>query len=298
MRADRSTLLGVALVCFANLLLEVLVTRIFSAMMFYHFTFLAVGLAMFGIAASGVFVFINEERFAGDVRGHMARYARGFALTAVLALAYTIANPVFTGYGTPQIGGRLIWQLVFLIGVTAVPFFFAGVVVSLALTFFRDNVERVYFWDLTGAALAAVLCGVILGLVGGPSAELVAAAAAALASCLFERGGARRRWLWPAVTGLLVVANLALPLIRVGAVKFEGKIKFEKWNVFSRITVDTTNSIKIDAAAATTVNDLRTLTPELYKPELTALALSAFDAPPDHALIIGPGGGRDVLFAL
>jgi spermidine synthase len=299
MRADRSTLLGVALVCFANLLLEVLVTRIFSAMMFYHFTFLAVGLAMFGIAASGVYVFVNEARFVDDVRGHMARNARRFAAFAILGLVYTIANPVFTGYGTPNIGGRVIWQLLLLVGFTAVPFFYAGVVVSLALTFFRQNVERVYFFDLAGAAVAAVACGLVLGLVGGPSAELVAATAALVAAGLFEQDGARRfRWLWPALSTILILANLALPLIRVGAVKFDGKIKFEKWNVFSRITVDSTNSIKIDSAAATTVNDLRTLTPDLYKPEITALALSAFDAPPDHALIIGPGGGRDVLFAL
>lgn len=57
MKADRSTLIGVALVCWANLLLEVLVTRLFSATMFYHFTFMAVGLVMFGVVVSGVFVF-------------------------------------------------------------------------------------------------------------------------------------------------------------------------------------------------------------------------------------------------
>ncbi|MDB4959120.1 MAG: hypothetical protein JWO36_6689, partial [Myxococcales bacterium] len=57
-KADRSTLIGIALLCSANLLLEVLITRLFSATMFYHFTFMAVGLAMFGVAASGVYVFL------------------------------------------------------------------------------------------------------------------------------------------------------------------------------------------------------------------------------------------------
>ncbi|MBE7453388.1 MAG: hypothetical protein HS111_32335 [Kofleriaceae bacterium] len=60
----RRTLAGLAVVCFANLLLSVLLARIFSATMFYHFTFLAVALAMFGVAASGVYVFQHEERLA------------------------------------------------------------------------------------------------------------------------------------------------------------------------------------------------------------------------------------------
>src|SRR5207237_5196740 len=95
MRANRLTLAGIALVCFANLLLEVLITRIYSATMFYHFTFLALGLAMFGVAASGVFVFVNEERFAKDVEAQLARYARRFALATMLGLIYTLTTPIF-----------------------------------------------------------------------------------------------------------------------------------------------------------------------------------------------------------
>jgi len=84
MRADRATLFGIALLCFANLLLEVLITRLFSATMFYHFTFMAVGLAMFGIAASGVYVFLNAEKFQTDLPGQLAKYARWFAGSMLL----------------------------------------------------------------------------------------------------------------------------------------------------------------------------------------------------------------------
>ena len=50
MRVDGRLLAGVFCVCFANLLLEVVITRLFSATMFYHFTFLAIALALFGAA--------------------------------------------------------------------------------------------------------------------------------------------------------------------------------------------------------------------------------------------------------
>jgi hypothetical protein len=68
--------------------------------------------------------------------------------------------------------------------------------------------------------------------------------------------------------------------------------------VFSRITVDDGLSIKIDAGAATTIHSLSDLVPGLEKTKITALALATWDTPPDKTLIIGPGGGRDVLFAL
>ena len=97
MRADRATLAGVFLVCFANLLLEVLITRIFSATMFYHFTFMAVGLAMFGIAASGVYVFLRGDKITTDVQRHLRTHAIGFSIAAYAALVFATKFPVFSG---------------------------------------------------------------------------------------------------------------------------------------------------------------------------------------------------------
>src|SRR5215510_10045042 len=73
MRADRSLLAGLFLVCLANMLLEIVVTRLFSATMFYHFSFLAVALALFGVAASGVYVFVAGDRLGVDRRSHWSR---------------------------------------------------------------------------------------------------------------------------------------------------------------------------------------------------------------------------------
>jgi hypothetical protein len=76
------------------------------------------------------------------------------------------------------------------------------------------------------------------------------------------------------------------------------KVTFEKWNIFSRITVDRGLNIKIDASAATQINDLRKLVPGQQKAEVTALAHSVFPEGAEQVLVIGPGGGRDVLHAL
>ena len=304
MRADRRLLAGVFLICFANMLLEVVVTRLFSATMFYHFTFLAVALALFGIAASGVYVFVAGERLALDLRGEMAKASRRFALAALIAVVYAMANPIdiliVTGSNAvPQFSSRQVWQLVFLVGITAAPFFYAGLVVSLALTYLRQDTSRVYAWDLAGAALAALFTGVILGWVGGPTAVLVAIMVALVAAALFQGRGIAR-WLLAGGGAVLVLWNLHSPFVRVPTskgVKIEAT-RYEQWNAFSRVTVDDTNTIKIDASAATHIEDLGRLQPGLQLPEVSALGHSLFSPPAGEVLVIGPGGGRDVLHAL
>jgi MFS family permease len=303
-RADRRLLAGVFLLCFANMVLEIVVTRLFSATMFYHFTFLAVALALFGIAASGVYVFVAGDRLAADPRGEMAKASRRFAIGALLALAYAMANPIdiviVTGSNAiPAFTTRQAWQMLFLVGLTAIPFFYAGVVVSVALTYLRQDTNRVYAWDLAGAALAALAVSTLLSLAGGTTVVLVAMVTALVAAALFETAG-RTRWLWVGGGAAVMLVHLAFPLVRVPTtkgVKVEAT-RFEAWNAFSRVTVDDTNTIKIDASAATHIEDLRQLRPGMHLREISALGHSTFDTPADRVLVIGPGGGRDVLHAL
>src|SRR5215467_2245618 len=119
MRADRATLLGIALLCFANLLLEVLITRLFSATMFYHFTFMAVGLAMFGVAASGVYVFLRADAFKRNVQHHLRRYSHYFAIATFVALVFATRYPVFKGGKVPELSTWTILHLIALVVSTA-----------------------------------------------------------------------------------------------------------------------------------------------------------------------------------
>src|SRR5688572_17689176 len=60
---DRALLLGMALVSFATLLLELALTRLFSVVLLYHFAFLAISLALLGLGAGGVFAYVfTQER--------------------------------------------------------------------------------------------------------------------------------------------------------------------------------------------------------------------------------------------
>ena len=53
---------GIALISLSVLMLELSLTRLFSATMYYHFAFMAISLALFGSGASGVFIYLVQNR--------------------------------------------------------------------------------------------------------------------------------------------------------------------------------------------------------------------------------------------
>jgi len=57
-------LYGMALCSFAALLLELALTRLFSVVLFYHFAFLAISIALLGLGAGGVFAHLRKDRLA------------------------------------------------------------------------------------------------------------------------------------------------------------------------------------------------------------------------------------------
>src|SRR5271167_1607434 len=57
----RRAIFAVALMSFSALLLELGLTRLFSVMLFYHFAFLAISIALLGLGAGAVFAFLRRE---------------------------------------------------------------------------------------------------------------------------------------------------------------------------------------------------------------------------------------------
>ena len=61
--ASSRALAGVAAIAGAILMIELALTRIFSVTMYYHFAFLAISIALFGLSASGVYVYVMRRTF-------------------------------------------------------------------------------------------------------------------------------------------------------------------------------------------------------------------------------------------
>src|SRR5947208_5109290 len=92
---NRALLAGVGLSSFAALLLELALTRLFSVVLFYHFAFLAISIALLGLGAGGVFAFVRRERLKNiETSALGARAAAMSALAILLALEVVLHTPV------------------------------------------------------------------------------------------------------------------------------------------------------------------------------------------------------------
>src|SRR2546423_4377916 len=84
-RAGRLTYTALFLVALATLMYEVLLTRIFSVTLYYHFAFVAVSVALFGMTLGAVLVYLLPKLFTPDkARRAMAVNAMLFGITLVI----------------------------------------------------------------------------------------------------------------------------------------------------------------------------------------------------------------------
>src|SRR5438552_8937233 len=181
----RSTYIGLFLTTLSLLQLELFLTRIFSVTMWYHFAFMAISLAMFGLAAGAVLVEVIRKR---EPHAMLANTALGFAITSAVCFTVQLYIPA-----DPET--QLAWTIL-AFTLISIPFVFAGVVVCVALTQFPAHTGKLYAADLAGSAAGCVLTIPILNYIHAPSAVILNAGIAALAAVVFAfsvRG--RVRWI-------------------------------------------------------------------------------------------------------
>jgi predicted membrane-bound spermidine synthase len=304
----RRAFAGVALVSLCVLVLQLTLTRLFSATMYYHFAFLAISLALFGAAASGVFLYLAQDRLARVPTGRALSVASAlFAATTVAALLVVLANPI----SPVDPSDTTLWRLARIYAATALAFFCAGGVVSLAVARYAADVSRLYLFDLAGAAAGCLLLVPLLDALGAVNTVLGVGVLAALAALVFAwpGGGAAGRLAAGGLAlglALLLGENLRTSRLDVRKAKGldeAGNVIFSRWNSFSRVTVwgslaNDTVLIMIDADAATEVTRRGSDVARHAYLGQRIEALAWHLRPGARALILGPGGGNDVIAAL
>ncbi len=319
---------GVFLVTLSSLMLEILMTRIFSVTLWYHFAFMAISIAMFGTTVGAVIVYLSPKHFtAARARTQMAQHALLACFWALLSFLIHV-NVHFQ----PEVSWSGLASVALTFGAMAMPFLFSGICVTLALTRFPSHVSRVYAADLAGAAAGAFLLSLLLGPLDGPTTVVAVSLAAALGAFFFslEAGAGRLARLALAACLLLAglaAANAAIPQpkekwLAVRRVKgaLEDDLLLEKWSSYARVavrrlppgrpigwglsdTVAVDGTLRqlymdIDATAGSVLTEFTGDTGrlEFLKADITNIA--HFIRPRANVLIVGTGGGRDVLSAL
>jgi spermidine synthase len=305
--SEKTLLSGLALTSFSALLLELALTRLFSVVLFYHFAFLAISIALLGLGAGGVFAYLLKNRLAGlGTRALAASLCVANSIVIVAVLEIVLHTRVAL-----EVSGENFLRLTELYLAAAVPFFLTGLLFSIVFARESRRIPRLYGADLCGGALACLAVVPLLNWVGGPNVILVAATAIAAAGTIWADARVLRR----------TAALLALALIALTGANYSGRlvdivyakgmfrdpawVEFARWNALSRVEVDRQGQAKaivIDADASTYIMnaDLSHWQGTEWEHNLMAAppALANVLRPHGDFAIIGPGGGVDVLRAV
>lgn len=320
---------GLFLTSLATLMFELVLTRVWSVTMWYHFAFVAISIAMFGMTAGALAVYLLPGFFRIERTPQLVAYA-------ALLFSLTMVSGFLTQLCIPLIGNKSLlglYSAALTYAVIAIPFCFSGICIALILSRYPAFAGRLYAADLAGAATGCVLLVWLLQLMDGPTAVVATAFLAAAGALLFAVEAREKRCARAAMASGVVLlaftvfsttlaANqhtlLRLPWIRGAAEQIP---EYEKWNAFSRVTVSSAN----DSYGPFGWGLSPALAPG-FKPVERQLALDGFFATVltgfsgnladvsylksdvsniahhlrsgARVLVIGAGGGRDILAAL
>lgn len=324
---SRTVILAVALVSFASLLLELAMTRVFSVVLFYHFAFFAISVALLGLGSGGVFAHVRREWLQ---RFEIQRLGAGLCILNSICILAAVEVVLHTPVAL-EVTGRNFAKLTVIYLATAVPFFFTGLVFSVLFARSSAEISLLYGADLAGGASACLAVVPLLNLIGAPNALLLASLTMAVAGAFWAgKTGSRLRAAALAVAALfalLIAANHSGRLVDViyakGVLRDSKRIEFAKWNAISRIEVNNQSGARyavIDADATTAIMNAdpahwdedqpASPTPTHtglpasggfnWKKSLMAAAPSIANVlrPRGEFAIIGPGGGVDVMRAV
>lgn len=315
----RAKLAGIALASLGMLTLQIAITRVFSLLVWYHFAFLAIALALLGFTAGGV--------IAARRRFDVSLLCYGAAIGTVIALAVACRLP-FGASVVESAGQMAIFAL--LIVLLLVPFVLIGVVIASTLAEEPAELSRLYAADLAGSGVGCVVSLLVMDhFGGGAGGVLFAAVSFALAGVAFDprrvmRGApvvavtvamlllAREPLrdpfylpnakLYPRVPRELILKRTCTSLACVDF--FQNPLHFGLWGMSQKYKGPLPEQIGvvIDAWAITSVlkND-----GDIHHPVLDALPpatvhhfLRLTGRKDQEVLVIGAGGGLDVRTAL
>jgi spermidine synthase len=323
--APRTVVIAVALVSFASLLLELALTRLFSVVLFYHFAFFAISVALLGLGSGGVFAHVRRQ--------WLNRFDLGSFGTVVCILnAASIPAVLWVVLHTPvslAVTGANFGKLTVIYLVAAVPFFFTGLLFSVLFARSSGAISVLYGADLAGGASACLLVVPLLNTIGAPDVLLFSAVLMAVAGSFWAGSRSVGHIAKAAAVATLLFLVWAhhgrkMDVIYAKGILRDPKwIEFSKWNAISRIEVNNLNGgryVVIDADATTAIMNVdpakwdqdqpssptptHTGLPAAggfnWKKSLMAAAPSVANVlrPQGTFAIIGPGGGVDVLRAV
>jgi spermidine synthase len=304
---------------------QILITRFFSVMLYYHFAFAAISLAMLGLTRGAMQVYSKPDRYAPERVGvEFASHAMWFAITSVGAMIAFLCVPLVIPADYVMVA----------LGIATVafvrPFTESGVCITLLLTRLPYSGGWLYAADLAGAAVGCIGVILLLLFVDPMSATFGIGALAAGAGWIMVRnsGDIRRLGLIAAVTLILAAAAAVhsgldisgkghLGVFWAKGTQQAGTL-FERWNTYSRVRVIALGKsepfgwgfahtpqtkvdqhiLDIDAGANTVITRHDGDIGKLAYLKDDVINAAYLVQPIADVAVVGVGGGRDILSGL
>ncbi len=280
-----------------SIFLEISLTRLFSTLYYPPYVFAILSLAVLGIGLGAA------------LAAWRAPWRDAARLPLLLSLAglMTLLLPLLAAWTAPlDVRGGLL-------ALVPLPYFLVGLALATFFSADSANSPRLYRADLLGAGLGAIAAIPLLNLLGALNGALLAAAGFGVAALLAGRRTAAGP-LPPAATGLALIALLTnvaftwldVPLAQLAAPKpiteslaAGGRIIATQWDAFARTDLvdpgnDQPYELYLDGAAGSVMPPAGDTT--LLRTDIGFFPFAT--AQPAQVLLVGPGGGLDVLFAL
>jgi hypothetical protein len=300
----------------AVILLEISYTRVLSFKLFYYFTYLVIGVSLRGIGGGGGFVAISSRlrKLAPARLVPVCCAAAGVTVIAgYLVVAWTQLNAVLLGQSV-----REVLKLAVVCTFLFTPFLLAGLVIAKIFGSRGEAINRLYFADLSGAALGCALCVPLLYALSPPgtvwlSGLIFVVAGARLAASEYPRVAL----VSVPLAGILligVLAPAALPDPLPDAMKtmspqqLNGKrVLFSQWSPVFRIDVldwygegRSPYIICHDGMMGSTLHHFNgdVLTLQRFDTDSRSFPFRVLGLSQPEVLIIGAAGGHEILASL
>ncbi|MBU1291762.1 hypothetical protein KJ898_08235 [bacterium] len=140
------------------LLFELSLMRVFSILQWNYLAFMIISIAFLGYGASGTFLSVFSsilKRAEGkNLYKYLLFFSLLFSLSSLLSI-FVICKIPFDLYRVIMDKYQLLYVVIYYLTI-AIPFFFAGICISLSISKLPEKVNKIYFCDLGGASVGCI----------------------------------------------------------------------------------------------------------------------------------------------
>ena len=138
--------IGMFLVAFSTLALEITLVRILSVVAWYHLAFFAISTAMLGMTAGAITVYLRPAWFVDEkLNRNTAKACIGYGLSIPFTLVMICIVPLHLNASIMS-----FFSLIITTASCSLPFYFSGIAISAILTKYQLPIGKLYASDLFG----------------------------------------------------------------------------------------------------------------------------------------------------